>query len=72
MPENPDRDVNPKKANKPKKKGPIRVLLVLIIWLVVLAAVVFLVLFLAAKIGEFNSIADMLAYVRTQLTAASA
>ena len=54
-----------KENEKPKKKK--RVLLRIIIWLVIIAVVVFVTLFLAARIGEFDSIMDMLNWIKDQI-----
>ena len=38
--------------------------MIVIIWLIVIAAVIFVTLFLASRIGQFESIGDMLNYIR--------
>jgi len=50
---------------KPKRKK--RILLRIVIWLVIIAAIIFLTLFLAARIGEFDSIMDMLNWIKEQI-----
>ena len=57
--------VDYREEGKPKRKK--RVLLRLIIWLVIIAGVIFLTLFLAARIGEFDSIMDMLNWIKDQI-----
>jgi len=61
--ENPQ---NPKKRKK-KKGRAIRTILKIIIWIIVIGIVIFLTLFLTARIAEFDSIMDMLNYIRGQL-----
>ncbi len=52
----------------PKKKGKGgKLVLKIIIWLLVIGAVVFFTLFLAAKIGQFKSIGDMLRWIQGQI-----
>jgi len=38
----------------------------IIIWLVIIAVVIFLTLFISSRIGEFDSIADMIRFIRAQ------
>ncbi|MCL1830420.1 MAG: hypothetical protein FWG21_03220 [Oscillospiraceae bacterium] len=52
-------------GERPRKKK--RVLLRIVIWLVIIAAIVFLTLFLAARIGEFNSIMEMIDWIKDQI-----
>lgn len=54
----------PGKQKKKSKKTWLKV----IIWLVVIAAIVFLTLYLSAKIGQFDSIPDLLDYIKAQVT----
>lgn len=55
----------PAKAKKKKKKRPAwKVVLIVLIWLVVIAAVIFVTLFLASRIAQFESIGAMLNYIR--------
>ena len=57
------------KKPKKKKKGRVgRTILKIIIWIVVIVVVVFLTLFLTSRIAEFDSIMDMLEYIRDQLS----
>jgi len=53
-------------ANKKKRKRAGKTVAKVIIWLVVIAVVIFLTLFLAAKIGEFDSIGHMIEYIKSQ------
>jgi cell division septal protein FtsQ len=57
-----------KKPKKKKKSRALRTILKVIIWIVVIAIVVFLTLFLTSKIAEFDSITEMLEYIRDQLS----
>ena len=59
---------NGKKTRKKKKKHVGRTILKIIIWIVVILIVVFLTLFLTSRIAEFDSILDMLEYIRGQLS----
>lgn len=52
-------------GEKPKRKK--RVLLRIVIWLVIIAVIIFVTLFLAARIGEFDSIMDMLDWIKDQI-----
>jgi cytoskeletal protein RodZ len=53
--------------NRKKKKGRAgKTVLKVVIWIIIIAAAIFLTLYLASKIGEFESIGDMLNYIRAQ------
>jgi len=56
------------KKRKKKKANPIRFILKIVIWVVVIGIVVFLTLFLTSRIAEFESIGAMLQYIRGQLS----
>lgn len=56
------------KPRQAKKKGSaLKTLLKVIIWLAVIAAVIFATLFLSAKIGHFDSIPALIDYIRAQV-----
>ena len=58
-------DAAPEEAPKRKSRAG-RQALKIVGWLLVIALVLFLVLFLASKIGQFQSIPAMLRYIRAQ------
>lgn len=51
---------------KKKKKSAGKIVALVIIWAVVICVVIFLTLFFASKIGEFESIPAMLDYIKGQ------
>jgi len=55
------------KKRKKKKGRVIKTILKIIIWIIVIAVVIFLTLFLTSRIAEFDTILDMLEYIRGQL-----
>ena len=55
----------PKKSKK-KKKSKSKPVLSFLLWTGVAVIVIFLMLFLSSRIGEFESIGAMLAYIRSQ------
>ena len=56
------------KPPKRKKKGG-RILLKILLWIVIIGLVVFLTLFLAAKIGQFRNIPELIQYIRDSVSA---
>ena len=64
----PDKTPAEKKPKKKKKGRVLRTILKIIIWIVVIAGVAFLTLFLTSRIAEFESIPAMLQYIRDQLS----
>lgn len=52
---------------KRKKGGPLKTLLKVLLWVVVIAAVVFLTLFLVSRIGPFGSIGKLFEYLQSQI-----
>lgn len=52
--------------DKKKGKGG-KIALKIVIWVVVIAAVIFLTLFLASKIANFESIGDMIDWIKEQI-----
>lgn len=67
MPETPGPAAgNMPQQQKPPKKKKKNTLLKVIIWLVVIALVIFLTLFLASKIGQFDSIMEMIRWIMDQ------
>lgn len=66
-PEQPAGNNMPGQQNQPpKKKKKKRVWLRILIWVVVIAAVIFVTLFLASKIGQFDSIMEMIRWIMNQ------
>lgn len=58
---------NQEKEKKKKKKNRVGItILKVVIWIIVIAVAIFLTLYFASKIGEFNSIGDMLNYIKSQ------
>jgi cell division septal protein FtsQ len=57
-----------KKPKKKKKRSILRTLIKIIIWLAVVAGVVYLTLELTWRIAQFTSMCEMLDYIRDQLT----
>ena len=56
------------KPRQSKKKGSaLKTLLKVIIWLAVIALIIFVTLFLASKIGHFDSIPALIDYIRAQV-----
>lgn len=55
-----------RRQDKKKKRSPGKTALIIIIWIVVILVVIFLTLFLASKIGQFESIGAMLIWIRGQ------
>lgn len=51
---------------KQKTNGKLKFLFRFLIWTAVVIAAIFLTLFLSARIGQFESIAAMLEYIRAQ------
>jgi len=49
-----------------KKKRVIKAIIKTVIWCIIIAIVIFLTFFLSSKIGEFDSIADMIRFIRAQ------
>ena len=65
---NPAPENTPEPKKRKKKKGrAVRTVLKIIIWIIVIAVVIFLTLFLTSRIAEFDTILDMLEYIRGQL-----
>jgi len=54
------------RKRKKRKSRAIKIALKIVIWCIIILIVVFLTLFLSSKIGEFESIADMLRFIRSQ------
>ena len=54
------------KIKKEEKKRKRKRVLVFILWLVLVAVFAFLMLFLSSRIGEFDSIRDMLNFIAAQ------
>ncbi len=52
--------------NKKKRRSVIKKIAIAILWVAAIAVVAFLVLFIASKVGQFNSIGDMLDYIWAQ------
>jgi len=61
-----DRTVPDSTTQKKKKNRLIRLLIKIVIWLIVIIVVIWLTLFLSSKIGEFDTIADMLRFIFAQ------
>jgi hypothetical protein len=57
-----------KKPRKKKKSRGLRTVLKILIWIVVIAGVIFLTLELTWRIAVFGSMLEMLEYIRDQLT----
>ena len=57
-----------KKPRKKKKGNALITFLKIIMWLVIVAGVIFLTLFLTSRIAEFDSIMDMLETIRGYLS----
>lgn len=54
---------------QPKKKNKtVRLIVKILIWLVIIVGVIFLTLFLASKIGQFESIRAMLDFIRSEVS----
>jgi len=51
---------------KQKKSRLIRLIIKIVSWCIVIAIVIYLTLFLSSKIGEFDSIAEMMRFIRAQ------
>jgi len=62
----PQKDNKGKKGKKKRKKSAVGTVIKLLVWLLIIALGIFLTLFLAARIGEFESIPAMLEYIRGQ------
>jgi len=62
----PQKDNKGKKVKKKRKKSAVGTVIKLLVWLLIIALGIFLTLFLAARIGEFESIPAMLEYIRGQ------
>ena len=58
--------VEDKEPGKKRKNRLLKVLLKTIGWIIVIVIVVFLTLFLSSKIGEFDSIRDMMRFIYSQ------
>ena len=57
-----------KKEQQKKKNKTLRGFLKVLIWLIVIAGVILLTLFLASKIGDgFDSIGDVVKYIRNEV-----
>jgi cell division septal protein FtsQ len=61
-----DEEIKARRAKR-KRRTAGRTVALVIVWLVVIAAVVFLTLFIASKIGEFDSISDMLEFIKNEI-----
>ena len=62
----PQKGSKGKKGKKKRKKSAAGAIIRLLIWILIIALGIFLTLFLAARIGEFESIPAMLEYIRGQ------
>ena len=62
----PQKDSKGQKGKKKRKKSAARTILLLLLWILIIALGIYLTLFLAARIGEFESIPAMLEYIRGQ------
>jgi len=60
----PEQEEDPKE--KKKQNETRRKLIIILIWILLIAGFAFLVLFLASRIGQFNSIADMFDFIKAQ------
>ena len=56
----------PEERENKKKKKTVKKIIVVVIWILVVALAIFLTLFIASKVGRFDTIADMLDYIRSQ------
>lgn len=57
----------PRKTKTVRKKKHGRTVITVVLWLLVIVLVALLILFLSARIGQFGSVGDMLAYIRSQI-----
>ncbi len=55
------------RKDRKKKRSTVKKVVIVLVWIAVIAAIAFLVLFLASKIGQFDSIGSMIEYIRTQM-----
>ena len=51
---------------KRKRSRTLKMIIKIGVWCIIILVVLFLTLFLSSKIGEFDSIADMLRFIRNQ------
>jgi len=61
-----DRRLKEEEIKKEEKKRKRRRVLVFILWVLIVAGFAFLMLFLSSRIGEFDSIRDMLNFIAAQ------
>lgn len=64
----PDTEAKEKRRDRSEKKqrGAIRLVMKIVIWVCVIALLIFLTLFLSSRIAEFESIGAMLRFIRGQ------
>ena len=61
----PDAEVKEKKRDRSEKRqrNAVRAVMKVILWVCVIALLIFLTLFLSSRIAEFDSITDMLRFI---------